>query len=354
MITLPGSEFFTLRPLKQGRDIYAAIAKEGSPVFSNAGVIDTGDQILIFDTFNSYLAAEDLRRDTEILTKRLVDYVIISHAHSDHWMGNQIFVDHAKLLATRRTQDAMMAWLLDFKADQKNPEEFNAYIGETEKNLAAAKDPRMKAHLSWTLKIIQHEFDILAFTDPQIPNNSFDTKLDIYGTDALVKLVALGPGHSKDDVILALPEDKIAFIGDLGFFETHPYLGDSDPARWVATLNDLIKTKIQLFIPGHGPVGTKANLKALKAYILALHSMAADVVKRGGSEDEAAAQPVPEFAANWAGFGRFERSMRFLYQYLKNKTDPTIDNISRILKPDALAAGYQIAGDSNITTKETG
>jgi glyoxylase-like metal-dependent hydrolase (beta-lactamase superfamily II) len=352
MITLPGSEYFTLRPLKRNRDIYAAIAKEDSPIYSNAGVIDTGDHLLIFDTFNSFRAAEDLRRDTEIITKRLVDYVVNSHAHSDHWLGNQVFEDHAKLMATRRTQDAMMEWLVDFRATRRNPDEFKAYIGETEKNLAAAEDPRLKAHLSWTLTAIQHEFENLEATEPQIPNNSFDSKLDIYGTEALVKLIAMGTGHSKDDLILVIPEDKIAFIGDLGFFDTHPYLGDSDPDRWVATLDDLIQTKINLFVPGHGPIGTKANLKALKAYILSLQSMAEEVVKRGDSEDEAAAQPIPEFAAKWAGFGRFEKSMRFLYQRLKNKDEPVFDNISRILKPEALAAGYHLKEDALPTERK--
>jgi glyoxylase-like metal-dependent hydrolase (beta-lactamase superfamily II) len=267
-------------------------------------------------------------------------------------MGNQVFADHAKLLATRRTQDAMMKWLLDFKVDQQNPDEFKAYIGETEKNLAAAEDPRLKTHISWTLKIIQHEFENLEATDPQIPNNSFESKLDIYGADALVKLRALGPGHSGDDVILLLPEDRIAFIGDLGFFDTHPYLGDSDPDQWISNLDELLRTKVNIFVPGHGPIGSKANLKNLKAYILALQSMADEVVNRGGSEDEAAAQPIPEFAANWAGFGRFERSMRFLYQRLKNKTDPTIENISRTLKPEALAAGYELEDENNAKSQE--
>jgi len=353
MITLPGSEFFTLRPLKQKRGIYAAIAKEGSPIYSNAGVIDTGDQLLIFDTFNSPQAAEDLRRDTEILTKRLVDYVVNSHAHSDHWIGNQVFADHAKLIATRRTQDAMMEWLVDFKAIRRDHNEFQAYIGETEKNLAEAEDSRLKAHLSWTLITLQHEFENLEATDPQIPNNSFDSKLDIYGTEALVKLIAMGPGHSKDDAILVIPEDRIAFIGDLGFFDTHPDLIDSDPDRWVAILDDLIQSKINLFVPGHGPIGTKANLKALKAYILSLLSMAEEVVQRDGSEDEATAQPIPEFAAKWAGFGRFEKSMRYLYQRLKNKDKLVFDNISRILKPEALAAGYHLKEDPRPTERKT-
>jgi len=331
MITLPSSEYFNLRPLKMG--VYAAIAKEGSPAFSNAGIIDTGDHILIFDTFNTFRAAEDLRRDAEIISRRLVDYVINSHFHADHWTGNQVFADHAKLLATPKTQDGMLEWAKGFKELQSNPDQCKSYIGETEKNLAMAQDPRLRTHLSWSLAIEQHKYENLADTDLHVPNNSFSSTLDIYGKEALVKLYSLGSGHSIDDVILALPEDRIAFIGDLGFFNTHPYLCDSNPEKWIAILDELLNTNINVFVPGHGPIGSKADLVTLKKYILTLQWMVAKVVEHGGSEEDAVAQPAPEFASNWAGYGRYEKSIRFLYQRHVNKDNQTDDNLSRTLKP---------------------
>jgi len=342
MITLPSSEFFTLRAI--GNGIYAAIAKDGSPAFSNAGVIDTGDHILIFDTFNTFRAAVDLRRDVEIVTKRHPNYVILSHAHADHWMGNQVFSDDWTILASRLTTDAMIEWATYFKELKKDQGEYKANIQATENRLAEAKDPRLQAHLSWSLAIEQHEYQNLKETNLYLPNQSFDSKLDIYGVDALVKIMTLGAGHTDCDTILVLPEDKIAFIGDLGFFGTHPYLGDCTPEKWINTLDDLAASKFRIFIPGHGSVGTKADLLALKAYIITLQAMAAEVVARGGSEDEAAAQSVPEFAADWDGFGRYERSMRFLYQRLMGEGEANYNemSISRTLRREALQAGYTL------------
>jgi glyoxylase-like metal-dependent hydrolase (beta-lactamase superfamily II) len=330
MITLPSSEYFNLRPLKVG--VYAAIAKEGSPVYSNAGIVDTGDHILIFDTFNTFRAAEDLRRDAEIITRRLVDYVVNSHSHADHWMGNQVFADHAKLLATPKTQDGMLAWAKDFKELQNNPDQCKAYISETEGNLFNAADPRLRAHLTWSLAIERHRHEILTDTDLHVPKNSFTSTLEIYGADALAKLYSLGSGHSRDDVIMALPEERIAFIGDLGFFKTHPFMGDSDPENWIRSLDELLDTNINVFVPGHGPIGSKSDLLALKKYIMTLQWMVTKVVENGGSEEDAVAQPVPEFASDWAGFGRYERSMRFLYHRLVYKDYQIDDNISRTLK----------------------
>jgi glyoxylase-like metal-dependent hydrolase (beta-lactamase superfamily II) len=344
MITLPSSEYFTLRPIGSG--IYAAIAKEGSPAYSNAGVVDTGDHILVYDTFNTFRAALDLYRDIEIITKRLANYIVISHSHTDHWMGNQAFADHATILASRQTTDAMVEWAKEFAEDKTNPENYKQIMRETKARLSMAEDPRLMAHLSWTLAIQQHEYENLLETHLHLPNQSFDSKLDIYGAEALVKIMTLGTGHTACDTILVLPEDRIAFIGDIGFFKTHPYLGDSNPEQWVVTLDELVSSKISIFVPGHGPVGTKADLKALKAYILNLQAMVAAVVNCGGSEDDAASQPVPDFAEDWAGFGRFENSMRYLYrrQVNQDKASDSQADLSRIMKRKAEASGYILDG----------
>ncbi len=52
------SERFTLHQLADG--VYAAIATELGAVFSNARLVDLGEQILVFDAFENPIAAEDL------------------------------------------------------------------------------------------------------------------------------------------------------------------------------------------------------------------------------------------------------------------------------------------------------
>ena len=344
MITLPGSEYFTLRTI--GNGIYAAIARDGSPAYSNAGFVDTGDHVLIFDTFNTFRAALDLRHQIEIVARKPPDYVFISHSHSDHWMGNQAFADQATILASRYTTNAMAEWSVYYKALKRNPQKAITRIQETEMRLANAQDSRLQAHLSWSLMIERHEYRNLAATELHLPNQSFDSKLEIYGIDAFVKIMTLGAGHTVSDTIMVLPEDRTAFIGDLGFFQTHPYLVGSNPEKWVAILDELAASKLEKFVPGHGPVGSRADLRALKSYILTLQGMVAAVANCGGSEDDAANQPIPDYAANWAGFGRYEQSMRYLYQWQTKKdmdARPHAD-FSRSLLQEVEAAGYTFDG----------
>ena len=201
----------------------------------------------------------------------------------------------------------MMDVAADFLVRQRDPGKSKAGIQEIEQRLAESQDPRLQAHLSWSLAVERHEYESLDKTVIELPNQSFDSGMDIYGANALVKIMSLGTGHTDCDTILMLPEDRIAFIGDLGFFKTHPYLGDSNPEKWVAVLDELATSKMNVFVPGHGPIGTKADLISLKSYIISLQSMVAGVVNSGGSEDDAASQPIPEFAADWAGCGRLSR-----------------------------------------------
>ncbi|MDR4889795.1 MBL fold metallo-hydrolase [Fredinandcohnia sp. QZ13] len=80
---------FTLEKVSQL--VYAAIAKEGGGSVANAGFVDLGNQIIIFDTFNTQQASEHLKTFAEKITNQLGTTVINSHWHGDHIRGNQIF-----------------------------------------------------------------------------------------------------------------------------------------------------------------------------------------------------------------------------------------------------------------------
>ena len=59
---------FQLVTLSDG--IYAAIAVLGGGALCNAGIVDLGDRTVVFDTFNTPLAARELRATAERLTGR--------------------------------------------------------------------------------------------------------------------------------------------------------------------------------------------------------------------------------------------------------------------------------------------
>jgi len=97
----PVSSHFRLEQVA-GRT-WAAIAAEGGGAVANAGVVDLGGRSLVFDTFLTPRAASDLRAAAEELAGP-VAWVVNSHAHSDHWGGNQAFAG-VPIAASQRTPE---------------------------------------------------------------------------------------------------------------------------------------------------------------------------------------------------------------------------------------------------------
>jgi cyclase len=142
---LPTSEHFTLERLAEG--VYAAIATEGGLAFSNAGIVDLGKRTLVFDTFDSIRAAEDLKAAAEQLTGRPASYVVISHWHPDHWTGNQLFVPRASVIATPEIREWMIPVgrdILEFQEDHSGAEE---ELRQCQERLEGESDPGQRRAL---------------------------------------------------------------------------------------------------------------------------------------------------------------------------------------------------------------
>jgi len=308
------SEHFKLHQIAEG--VHAAIATDGGAAFSNAGIIDLGDQTLIFDTFESHVAAYDMRIAAERLTGRPASYVINSHAHDDHWMGNQIFAEHAPILSTceiRQAIDESAAELRDLQAD---PTELFDEIREYKERLHAETDDRIRSSLVNIISRYRHNLDMLPSLELFIPNLTFEKKLVFHGPLRIAELLTKGAGHTSSDCYILLPADKIAFLGDIAFFQCQPFMAYCDPQAWVSQLEALERADYMIFVPGHGPLGTKKDIALERQYISELEEQIALVLSNGGNMEDALAISLPEPFDAWvhAGRGRFESNVRSSYQ----------------------------------------
>src|SRR2546430_2083872 len=79
--------------VKVADGVYAAIAKPGGLASGNAGFVIGDDGVLIFDTFFTPAAIEELIGEIQSLTKLPIKYAVNSHYHLDHTGGNQVLVE---------------------------------------------------------------------------------------------------------------------------------------------------------------------------------------------------------------------------------------------------------------------
>jgi glyoxylase-like metal-dependent hydrolase (beta-lactamase superfamily II) len=317
--TLPTFEHFEIEQMAEG--VYAAIGVAGGAAYSNAGIIDLGNHTLVFDTFMTPKAAEDLRAAAEHLTGRLATYVINSHADSDHWCGNQVFATHATIIATHKNREMMPAAIDYLKQFKEDPSMLEEQIRNSEERLRTETDARWRVSLELSIAKMHHVLESLPRLDFRLPHQTFEGKLVFHGMQRTAELFTAGSGHTDSDAYLVLPEERIVFMGDLGFFQCQPFMARSDPQAWRAQLEEMEQSNIEVFVPGHGPLGTKADIALQKEYITVLEELVAQVIKEGGSAEDAVQKPLPAPFDAWlrGEMARFEANVRSTYQRLSGE-----------------------------------
>lgn len=316
--SLPTSEHFKLTQLADG--VYAAVAFEGSAARSNAGIIDLGEQTLIFDTFDSPLAAEDLRAAARHLTGREATCVIISHAHADHWCGNQVFDRRVPIITSHGIREEMplaTGWLRELK---EAPSELQDAIQEEKARLKTETDPRWITSLELSIRGMEQRLETLPLLELRLPDQTFSGEIAFYGTHRRATLVEVAPAHTKHDLYLLLREDRIAFIGDLGFFQCQPFMVFCEPDAWMRQIEALEQVEVDVFVPGHGPLGTKADLALQRQYIALLPGLVADAIAEGLSPEQAIQKSPPAPFEAWlhGGMLRWEGNIRSFYDRLSD------------------------------------
>lgn len=314
---LTASEHFALEEIATG--VYAAVASDLGGAYSNAGIVDLGDATLILDTFATPQAARDLRAAAERLTGRPARWVVNTHFHSDHWLGNQVFAD-TTIISTHRARAAMPAGTAHVREAQENPAEVEKEIRDQEEAARAEKDPARRAVLERGSAGARQLLAALPTLELRLPDQTFHGKLVFHGSTRSVQLIAPGKGHTAGDAYLVLPGERIAFVGDLCFFGGSPFMGGSYPPAWESRLAELEESDLIVFVPGHGPLGTKKDVSLQKRYLVAVQEMVAKAVREGASLKEALERPLPEGFAAWRIFAqRNAVNVEFLYRRLKRE-----------------------------------
>ncbi|MHA2302604.1 MAG: MBL fold metallo-hydrolase [Candidatus Thorarchaeota archaeon] len=310
-VDIPSSRHFQIHTISNG--VYAAIHKDGGWSICNSGIIDLGKKTIIFDTGLTPEAARDLKSTAETLTGKSVDYVVNSHFHKDHIRGNQVFND-STIVSTHRTQTLIgEEGVASLESDKTEaPKQL-----EDLSSLAQRSDPEIQEYVRLFLPYWQGIIDSLKEVELHLPNLIFRDRHILSGTERSAVVIDVGGGHSENDCVLHLPEEKAVFCGDLLFVGSHPYMGESDPEVWISILNRLEELDVDVCMPGHGEIGTSEALDNMIAYIQELVLLVQDVVNHRGNVEDAIKIPVPTQYSEWKlALPFFESNIRFLYEKL--------------------------------------
>jgi cyclase len=252
------SDFYTLYELGEG--CYAAIEIEGKRTGSNAGFVDLGDKVIVFDTFLSIDAARDLLRNVIEVTGKSPDYVINSHEHSDHYVGNQLF--NAPIISTQNTKDAFVRFQQTLKEVAELPKN---WVEKRVEEIENEKDEANRKSLDNELNFIYNLKDKGVKATP--PTKIIDEPMKIHGDTGSATIHVVKNAHTKSDIYLMIEEQKICFCGDLLFSNCYPWLGSGDPSQLNGFMKTLVDEEIDYFVPGHGQTATKKEVYLQIKYV---------------------------------------------------------------------------------------
>jgi cyclase len=277
---------------KIGDGVYVRIVSPDDNAVGNAGVIVLDRSVLIYDTHFTPEAGREMLAQIKAITPKPIRYIVNSHFHPDHTHGNQAFPDAHFIGSTLTRRDVLNVDLASMNRTvgiaQKQLENLRR---EAAQNTIAVQRPDMRDQIKKREDYLQSVSRLKILP----PFETLDESLTIQEGKQEVRLLWLGPGHTEGDVVLFLPHEKTAFLGDLFFNDAIPNVQDARMLEWIKTLREALKLDADKFIPGHGPIGIRKDVEAFLSYLEELKSMVEAAIDRGAGMEQATREiQVPE------------------------------------------------------------
>src|SRR5215813_9176934 len=272
--------------------VYAAIAKPGGLASGNAGFVVGDDGVLIFDTFLTPAALEELIGVIQSQTRLPIKYAVNSHYHLDHTGGNQVLaargvpiIAHDNVMVWQTTRNKR--FLPAIEELQKRKTDAGKQLSETPED---QKDKRTQ--LERQIRRLDAMMTI-KLTNPTKTFSSGTMRLKLGKREVILATL---PGHTGGDVFAYVPDANVVFTGDLGWSKTLPNLVDATVNDWIPTLDTILKEHASAkYIPGHGNVAAAADIRDFRDYLDDLRARVKQGIADGLTVDQAKQQlTLPE------------------------------------------------------------
>ena len=193
--------------------------------------------ILVDDKYQENVA--DVLEKVKSVSTLPVKYLLNTHHHTDHAGGNASFVKLTEVIAHRNVRANFL----------KNKQ-------------------------------------------PGAPSVVFDGEASVFLGGAEVRAYHFGRAHTDGDTVIYFPDLKVIHTGDL-ITEGMPvmdYRNGASAVEWVSVLDKMLELDFDTVIPGHGPLMTKAQVKADRDKLARMNERMTALVRQGVPKENAFAQ----------------------------------------------------------------
>jgi cyclase len=282
--------------IKVADNIYAFIEPKMNPIVSGniIAVIGT-ESILVFDSGHHAPITRAVIGEIKHLSDKPVRYVVVSHWHDDHWVGNAEFAaayPDVHVIAHPFTAEHMQERAKTFagarcKSDlEKQAKDLRDRLAGGKKRDGSQLSDENRQILSDALSgydVAIQECDDAHFRGADL---TFESTLQIQLGGRVVELSHLGRGNTAGDVVAYIPDAKTLLTGDVLVFP-FPFATQSYITEWAAVLRKLDAIDARTIVPGHGAVlHDKQYLEDMAAMLENISAQAHKAYVPGMSADE--------------------------------------------------------------------
>jgi cyclase len=272
---------------------FAWLQPNGAWGEANAGlVVGEGSSLLIDTLWDQLLAREMLHAMEPHLAGAPVELVVNTHSDGDHWWGNAEAPAEADILTSQASLDTMRE-----EAPPTALDRMRRLTGVTRHVPGVV--PGGIGPMGRYVSAMLAPFDFGGVTT-RLPDRAFSGRSVEQVGGREVELIEVGPAHTPGDLVVFVPDARVVFAADILFLGSTPVMWQGPLENWLAALELLLGLEADVFVPGHGPVGGRAEIEQLRDYWNWLDAGVREAFERGLSAPEAAR----ELAAD-PGFERF-------------------------------------------------
>jgi cyclase len=286
-----------------GEGVYAYFQPDGGWGQSNAGLIGDGEQALLVDTlFDLQLTGEmlaEMRRALPAAAR--IETVVNTHANGDHCYGNELLAG-ARILASERTAQEMT----------ELPPAAMAALVEQAPNMGLLGEFFLRCFGSFAFAGIE-----LA-----LPTETFAGELALRVGSRELRLLEVGPAHTRGDTIALLPAEGVLFTGDILFNGAHPIAWAGPVSNWIAACERIEALAPAVIVPGHGPLADLDDVREQRAYFEYLYEQAGAAHEQGMTPLEAARWIALDRWADWGEGERLVVNLASIFAELSGEDPP--------------------------------
>jgi cyclase len=248
-----------------GERVFAIVRNDppGFAVESNSGFIECRDQIVVVDAQSNEATTRRVLAAIRKHSDKPVRYLINTHWHDDHIVGNRIYREAFPNMRVVAHQESLVYLPGDGK---KNRDRFHRAIPDALAGLratlqsgkTAAGQPltdEQRASLVSDIRLGEDYSTVPDDFTPVLADVSVSEKLEMREPGCAIDVLPLGNAHTTGDLVVHVKGASVVFVGDMIGWPVPLVGADQSRVReWSGTLQRVRGLGAKIIVPGHGPV----------------------------------------------------------------------------------------------------